>query len=99
MKEFNDALFLEDFDLENMMKWNPKAEVWVSVGRLYAQMARYRFNSDREEEINILNDAISRARNKKSGVENRYTIMTINDIFKCFGGSVKDLPKSTFMKA
>lgn len=90
------ALILEDFDIINLNKIFPKQKVGVNVSRIYVQIAKFNQNPNRVEEIEILQKAVSYATNKNN-IDSRYTIMELQDVILCFGNSLKNLPKSTFI--
>lgn len=93
-----DALLLEGYDIKNMKSWFPKGKVGVNVTQIYIQIAKYRGNPKRKVELSILSKAISDFDIQEYEVEPKYVIMKIEDIEICFKGSLKKLPKTTFIK-
>ncbi len=103
MEQFavRDMLFLEDFDIARMLKDCPDQYVGVNVNRIYVQITKFALNPQRTEELNILSDALRRARDIKTGVDCRYIPMRVSEIGSCFGqhkNMLSKLPKTTFIK-
>lgn len=98
MNNADNAIYLKEDDLINMNNQNPQTKIKVRVGGLYALIARYGFNVNRSNEINIIITAIKNSKDEKTGIEYKYTIMTVADVFRCFKDCIGDLPKSTFVK-
>ena len=96
-----DMLFLEDFDIARMLKECPEEYVGVNVNRIYVQITKYALNPERAVELNILSEALRRARDVKTGVDCRYIPMQVKEIGSCFGqqkNKLSKLPKTTFIK-
>ena len=92
------ALILEDYDIRSLSKAFPQQEVGVNVNRIYIQIAKFSNNPKRTEEIGILKNALFLAQDDNYR-DYRYTVMTLNDVMKCFGRYLKKMPRSTFIQS
>ena len=91
------TLFLEDFDIINMSKWEPDREIGVSINRIYIQIAKICHNSKKQQELYLLLSALSQLNYKEDLIEPKYVQMKVGIAKKCFEGYLKKLPKKTFI--
>lgn len=99
MNSLNDmsAYLLEDFDIIKLSTIYPELEVGVNTNRIYIQITKFFHNPYRRDELQLLNNALSQAKNANH-IDTRYTAMRIKDILVCFGPHLTTLPKSTFLQ-
>jgi len=96
-EELNESLILEDFDIKGLSNISQNYEIGVRVNVIYSQIAKYSDNPSRTEELQILVIALEKAVDGKRR-RNKYTTMRLKDVMKCFGKSLRLLPKDTFIQ-
>lgn len=95
-----DSLFrtaIIDKKIRFLLRHEPD-EVFIRVNRIYAQIAKYSGNHEREREIVLLTNALDTLERKKWLENLRYVKMKRKDAIQCFGGNPPTMKTPTVLR-
>ena len=92
----SNGLFLDTRSIKELYKINPKKKVGVNKGIIYCQIARYSSNPKKRNEMLILCKVVEKSK-PNVYYEPRYSIMSCEEILKCFDNQLNILPRTSFV--
>lgn len=94
-KLIKDSIILEPHDIIDLAKIFPDYEIGVRINAIYAQVAKFSGNPNRNRELQIFSYALERVE-ADTLRRFKYTTMTLQDVIKCFGNR---LPQGAFIQS